>query len=147
MTHHHGKAIIKNFRQQRNANSYARLGRCWQNKWVRNANLNQLLLILNFYIFWNVCAAILYKLKLGQSVTTIPTVGFNVETVTYKNVKFNVWDVGGQDKIRPLWRHYYTGKHSTGFRKTFILTCILPSNLTRNRHTGSDIRCGLCWSR
>ena len=33
---------------------------------------------------------ILYKLKLGQPVTTIPTVGFNVETVTYKNVKFNV---------------------------------------------------------
>ncbi|KAJ5684150.1 uncharacterized protein N7477_000495 [Penicillium maclennaniae] len=42
-------------------------------------------------------------------VTTIPTVGFNVESVTYKNVKFNVWDVGGQDKIRPLWRHYYSG--------------------------------------
>jgi len=53
--------------------------------------------------------AILYKLKLNQPVTTIPTVGFNVETVTYKNVKFNVWDVGGQDKIRPLWRHYFSG--------------------------------------
>lgn len=53
---------------------------------------------------------ILYKLKLNQDVTTIPTVGFNVETITYKNVKFNVWDVGGQDKIRPLWRHYYSGK-------------------------------------
>lgn len=54
--------------------------------------------------------AILYKLKLtNQDVTTIPTVGFNVESVTYKNVKFNVWDVGGQDKIRPLWRHYYSG--------------------------------------
>jgi len=52
---------------------------------------------------------ILYKLKLNQDVTTIPTVGFNVESVTYKNVKFNVWDVGGQDKIRPLWRHYYSG--------------------------------------
>ncbi|KAJ3041391.1 hypothetical protein HK097_002276 [Rhizophlyctis rosea] len=52
---------------------------------------------------------ILYKLKLGQSVTTIPTVGFNVESVTYKNIKFNVWDVGGQDKIRPLWRHYFAG--------------------------------------
>ncbi|PVU90739.1 hypothetical protein BB561_004741 [Smittium simulii] len=52
---------------------------------------------------------ILYKLKLNQTVTTIPTVGFNVESVTYKNVKFNVWDVGGQDKIRSLWRHYYTG--------------------------------------
>jgi len=35
--------------------------------------------------------AILYKLKLGQPVTTIPTVGFNVETVQYKNVRFNVW--------------------------------------------------------
>ncbi|ORZ30715.1 putative ADP-ribosylation factor 6 [Catenaria anguillulae PL171] len=52
---------------------------------------------------------ILYKLKLDQHVQTIPTVGFNVESVTYKNVKFNVWDVGGQDKIRPLWRHYYAG--------------------------------------
>jgi ADP-ribosylation factor 6 len=53
--------------------------------------------------------AILYNLKLEQDVTTIPTVGFNVETVTYKNTKFNVWDVGGQDKIRPLWRHYFSG--------------------------------------
>lgn len=42
-------------------------------------------------------------------------VGFNVETVTYKNVKFNVWDVGGQDKIRPLWRHYYTGTQGLVF--------------------------------
>ncbi|KAI9187573.1 ADP-ribosylation factor, Arf Arf6 [Blastocladiella emersonii ATCC 22665] len=50
---------------------------------------------------------ILYKLKLDQHVQTIPTVGFNVESVTYKNVKFNVWV--RQDKIRPLWRHYYAG--------------------------------------
>uniref|UniRef100_A0A8D0C1Q8 ADP-ribosylation factor 6 n=1 Tax=Salvator merianae TaxID=96440 RepID=A0A8D0C1Q8_SALMN len=62
---------------------------------------------------------ILYKLKLGQPVTTIPTVGFNVETVTYKNVKFNVWDVGGQDKIRPLWRHYYTGTQGL----IFVVDC------------------------
>ncbi|KAF3645819.1 ADP-ribosylation factor 1 [Capsicum annuum] len=33
--------------------------------------------------------------------------GFNVETVEYKNSSFTVWDVGGQDKIRPLWRHYF----------------------------------------
>lgn len=52
---------------------------------------------------------VLYKLKLDQPVTAIPTVGFNVETVTFKNVKFGIWDVGGQDKIRPLWRHYFTG--------------------------------------
>jgi ADP-ribosylation factor protein 1 len=88
---------------------------------------------------------ILYKLKLGEIVTTIPTigkdpplllsdanhpfppervallrtpfyrpttvltslVGFNVETVEYRNISFTVWDVGGQDKIRPLWRHYF----------------------------------------
>ena len=57
--------------------------------------------------------AILYTLKLSPSaaseVHTIPTVGFNVETVSYKNTRFNVWDVGGQDKIRPLWRHYFSG--------------------------------------
>jgi len=50
---------------------------------------------------------ILYKLKLGEIVTTIPTIGFNVETVEYNGVTFVVWDVGGQDKIRALWRHYY----------------------------------------
>lgn len=52
--------------------------------------------------------------------TTIPTVGFNVETVTYKNVKFNVWDVGGQDKIRPLWRHYYTGEQNEEEEETVV---------------------------
>ncbi|XP_051865307.1 ADP-ribosylation factor 3a isoform X1 [Pristis pectinata] len=50
---------------------------------------------------------ILYKFKLGEIVTTIPTIGFNVETVEYRNISFTVWDVGGQDKIRPLWRHYF----------------------------------------
>lgn len=50
---------------------------------------------------------ILYKLKLGELINTIPTVGFNVETVEYKNLNITIWDVGGQDMIRPLWRHYY----------------------------------------
>merc|ERR1712204_21195 len=36
--------------------------------------------------------------KLGEVVTTIPTIGFNVETV--------------QDKIRPLWRYYYQGTNA-----------------------------------
>ncbi|KAK3234012.1 Arf GTPase arf1 [Cymbomonas tetramitiformis] len=49
---------------------------------------------------------ILYKLKLGEVVTTIPTIGFNVETVEYKNLNITAWDVGGKDKIRSLWRHY-----------------------------------------
>lgn len=50
---------------------------------------------------------ILYKMKLGEVVQTTPTIGFNVETVEYRNLKFSVWDVGGQDKIRKLWRFYY----------------------------------------
>jgi hypothetical protein len=50
---------------------------------------------------------ILYKMKMGELVTTIPTIGFNVESIQYQNVSFTVWDVGGQDKIRPLWRHYF----------------------------------------
>ena len=30
-----------------------------------------------------------------------------MEKVQYKNVLFTVWDVGGQEKLRPLWRHYF----------------------------------------
>lgn len=52
-------------------------------------------------------STILYKLKLGEVVSTIPTIGFNVENVSYKNVTFTVWDIGGQDKIRSLWYHYF----------------------------------------
>jgi len=52
---------------------------------------------------------ILYKFKIGQVVVTIPTIGFNVETLEFKNFHLTVWDIGGQDKLRCLWRHYYTG--------------------------------------
>merc|ERR1712007_265299 len=58
---------------------------------------------------------ILYKLKLGEVVTTIPTIGFNVEAVVYRNINFTVWDIGGQDKIRKLWRHYYQGTQGVIF--------------------------------
>jgi len=57
----------------------------------------------------------LYKYKLGELVTTIPTVGFNVETIEYKNNSITIWDVGGQDQIRPLWRHYYQSTQSLIF--------------------------------
>uniref|UniRef100_A0A183CPN5 ADP-ribosylation factor 6 n=1 Tax=Globodera pallida TaxID=36090 RepID=A0A183CPN5_GLOPA len=71
---------------------------------------------LELLIFWiSCCSGILYRLKLGQSIKSIPTVGFNVETVVYRNIKFSVWDVGGQEKIRPLWRHYYVGTQALIF--------------------------------
>lgn len=58
---------------------------------------------------------ILYKLKLNKIKTSAPTVGFNVETLTFKNVKFNMWDVGGQARLRPLWRHYFPATNALIF--------------------------------
>lgn len=64
---------------------------------------------------------ILYKMKLGDFVQTIPTIGnrafdvplcvslfslylgFNVETIKYKNVRFDCWDAGGQEKVLDFW--------------------------------------------
>lgn len=47
------------------------------------------------------------NLGLGDIVTTTPTLGFIVETLEYKNISFTAWDLGGEDKVRALWRHYY----------------------------------------
>ncbi|KAG6965373.1 hypothetical protein JG688_00007234 [Phytophthora aleatoria] len=58
---------------------------------------------------------LLYKMKLGEAVTTIPTIGFNVETFQYKNIEFTAWDIGGQSKLRPLWRFYYEGADAVVF--------------------------------
>jgi len=38
---------------------------------------------------------ILYKLKIGETLTSVPTIGFNVEEVKYKNLNFMIWDIGG----------------------------------------------------
>eukprot|EP01071_Lankesteria_metandrocarpae_P010188 Lankesteria_metandrocarpae@DN5307_c0_g1_i1.p1 len=50
---------------------------------------------------------ILYRLHASEVVQTIPTIGFNLETIQHKNVKLQVWDLGGQTSIRPYWRYYY----------------------------------------
>ena len=55
-----------------------------------------------------VCSLTLWTVVLDCiKFSPFPVAGFNVETVEYKNISFTVWDVGGQDKIRPLWRHYF----------------------------------------
>ena|SRR3989338_4480010 len=48
-----------------------------------------------------------YRLQLGNVVRTTPTVGFNLETLVYKNITFQVWDLGGQTGLRPYWRCYF----------------------------------------
>lgn len=98
-----------------------------------------------------IASAILYKLKLNQSVTTIPTVGFNVETVTYKNVKFNVWvsqtlshetrleiDTGRTWEVRTRSDH-------CGDITTLVLKSVWTRRLlTAGRHSCSRARTDQC---
>uniref|UniRef100_A0A914R5X4 ADP-ribosylation factor-like protein 3 n=1 Tax=Parascaris equorum TaxID=6256 RepID=A0A914R5X4_PAREQ len=44
-----------------------------------------------------------------------PTQGFNIKSVVSDDVKLNVWDIGGQRKIRPYWKNY--------FENTDVLVC------------------------
>jgi len=56
---------------------------------------------------------ILRQLKHSEFKDTIPTVGMNVEQITYRNVNITLWDVGGQARI--LWKHYYDGTNGVIF--------------------------------
>lgn len=49
----------------------------------------------------------LYKLLLGEVVVTQPTIGSNVEEISYKNMRFQMWDIGGQESLRASWSTYY----------------------------------------
>ena len=99
---------------------------------------------------------ILYKLKLDQSVNTIPTVGFNVETVTYKNVKFNVWVSRANMAAGTGSLFRASGSHGEDTKKIIIL-CITGRWRARqnsaamaallHRHARSHFCCRLCRSR
>ncbi|KAN0028669.1 hypothetical protein ACTFIV_010518 [Dictyostelium citrinum] len=44
----------------------------------------------------------------GEDISTIsPTLGFNIQTLMYKEYKLNIWDIGGQKTLRSYWRNYY----------------------------------------
>lgn len=54
---------------------------------------------------------VLYRLQFNEFVNTVPTRGFNSEKVKVPlggngTVTFHFWDVGGQEKLRPLWKPY-----------------------------------------
>lgn len=74
---------------------------------------------------------ILYKLKLGGklTLTTVPTVGFNVETFKVKNITFAVWDCGGQQRVRALWRHYFTGTNAL----IYVVDCLDHDRLMESK--------------
>jgi len=54
----------------------------------------------------------LYKLLLEEVVYSPPTIGSNVEEYTYKNVKFVIWDIGGQQQSRSTWSTYFVNTHN-----------------------------------
>jgi len=58
---------------------------------------------------------LLYKMKaVDPEEKIVPTVGFNVETLKYKNFALTIWDVGGQHK-QPFWKDYYENTHAIIF--------------------------------
>jgi len=85
----------------------------WFSSWFGGATPNYRVLTLGLDAAGK--TTILFQMKLGETRTTTPTIGFNVETVEYKNLKFTMWDIGGQDKLRPLWRSYYPGTQAIIF--------------------------------
>ena len=54
---------------------------------------------------------LLYQLALGETVSTKPTIGSNVEQIKIKNITLNAWDLGGQTSLRQSWSSYYVGTH------------------------------------
>ncbi|XP_054060693.1 ADP-ribosylation factor-like protein 3 isoform X3 [Rissa tridactyla] len=61
-----------------------------------------------------------------------PTQGFNIKSVQSQGFKLNVWDIGGQRKIRPYWRNY--------FENTDILIYVIDSaDRKRFEETGQEL--------
>ncbi|KAF0689832.1 Aste57867_18744 [Aphanomyces stellatus] len=73
---------------------------------------------------------ILYKFKMDEVRSTIPTIGFNVETFQYKNIEFTMWDIGGQDKLRGLWKYYY--------QNTDAVIFVVDSNDSHRIHVAAE---------
>uniref|UniRef100_T1IIV3 ADP-ribosylation factor-like protein 3 n=1 Tax=Strigamia maritima TaxID=126957 RepID=T1IIV3_STRMM len=75
----------------------------------------------------------LLKTLASEDITHItPTQGFNIKSVQTDGFKLNVWDIGGQRKIRPYWRNY--------FENTDILIYVIDSaDRKRFEETGVEL--------
>lgn len=112
---------------------------------------------LQFMCVWvqspSVCLSLAQKVSLrpSQSVSDVTrdlitsklhvcVSGFNVETVEYKNICFTVWDVGGQDKIRPLWRHYFQNTQVQNQDQNQNTQLVCSHSNGKNHSSGSETR-------
>ncbi|KAK0468119.1 small monomeric GTPase [Desarmillaria tabescens] len=66
----------------------------------------QVILSLQFMAAVHSCCSTDWRSRFNDT-NRNEAIGFNVETVQYKNIKFQVWDLGGQSSIRPYWRCYF----------------------------------------
>ncbi len=60
-----------------------------------------------FFFFFFLLSFLFFFRLLNEVVVTAPTIGSNVEEVQYKNIKFVMWDLGGQESSRASWATYY----------------------------------------
>ena len=68
-----------------------------------------------------------------------PTLGFNIKTVQTEGFKLNVWDIGGQKKIRTYWKHY--------FESTDVLVNIIITQSRTNGDTKVHTECrSMLWT-
>ena len=51
---------------------------------------------------------LLYKISSGDDVHTVPTIGYNAEEMRWKNFRLVLWDIGGQNELRPAWNTYFS---------------------------------------
>uniref|UniRef100_A0A0N5AXC8 ADP-ribosylation factor-like protein 3 n=1 Tax=Syphacia muris TaxID=451379 RepID=A0A0N5AXC8_9BILA len=75
----------------------------------------------------------LLKTLASEDITEItPTQGFNIKSVISGDIKLNVWDIGGQRKIRPYWKNY--------FENTDVLIYVIDSSdRKRFEETGLEL--------
>ncbi|KAJ5099689.1 hypothetical protein N7532_006690, partial [Penicillium argentinense] len=78
---------------------------------------------------------ILYsQLKNLGPVDTVDTIGFNVESVTYRDVDLVVWDLGGRDKLRPSWASYFSDLDA-------VIFVVDSTEIDRLDDAASELRC------
>jgi len=75
----------------------------------------------------------LLKQLASEDITQItPTQGFNIKSVQSSGFKLNVWDIGGQRRIRPYWKNY--------FEHTDVLIYVIDSaDRKRFEETGVEL--------